>query len=263
MHNRVDVHAGSNGCLGVKTLFRSCTRLLHNPFDSKQMTGVALVPTAHTMARDAASRTFREAVSASAEGRLTWWDVANGEVSASVSLSTDSKVPVGAVGRSVVVDERFAAVGTDRAKILVWQVAGGGSSWAAVNKDVAQQDQVRPLSCSFYLNLRLLFLAGKIATVFKARFFSTPSICGVGGCTFPQRDSFTECAAVHRERERERVMRGGAGGAGVQCCGPPLVPQRAPRAVCLGPEPHIRPHHAAPLDGGPGGPVGGRRVIIR
>lgn len=150
--------AGSNGCLGIKTLFRSCTRLLHNPFDAKQMTGVAIVPTAQSASRDASSRTFREAVSASAEGRLTWWDVANGEVSASVALSSDSKVPAGAVGRSVVVDERFAAVGTDRAKILVWQVAGGGSSWSSVNRDVAQQDQVRGSACVMHAYRLELFV---------------------------------------------------------------------------------------------------------
>lgn len=137
------LHAGSNGCLGVKTLFRSCTRLLNNPYDTKQMTGVAIVPTAHTATRDPSSRTFREAVSASAEGCLTWWDVSNGAVNASVSLTADPKVPAGAVGRSVVVDERFAVVGTDRSKVLVWQVGGGGSSWESVNRDVAQQDQVR------------------------------------------------------------------------------------------------------------------------
>lgn len=135
--------AGSNGCLGVKTLFRSCTRLLTNPHDSKQMTGVAIIPTARSGAnKDAIPGSFREAVSASAGSRLTWWDVANGAVNVSMPLTSDSKVPSGAVGRSVVVDHRFAAVGTDRAKILVWQVGNGGSSWEAVNRDVAQQDRV-------------------------------------------------------------------------------------------------------------------------
>jgi hypothetical protein len=81
-------------------------------------------------------------VSASAQGRLTWWDVSNGAVNASVPLTSDPRVPAGAVGRSVVVHEKFAAIGTDRAKLLVWHVASGGSSWQAVNRDVAQQDQV-------------------------------------------------------------------------------------------------------------------------
>lgn len=132
----VVITAGANGCLGVKALFRSCTRLLPNPHDKKQMTGVATVPRA-------GARGLREAVSASADGQLCWWDLCLGRVSGTTALTTAGVAP-GAVGRSVAVNDRFVAVGTDRAAVLVWQFPSGGSSWVDANDGLATPDQVCP-----------------------------------------------------------------------------------------------------------------------
>lgn len=133
----VVITAGANGCLGVKSLFRSCTRLLANPNDAKQMTGVVTVPRA-------GGPGLREAVSVSADGKLSWWDLCHGRVSGMASLAT-ADVPPGVVGRSVAANDRFVAVGTDRAALLVWQFPNGGSSWVDANEGRAPVDQVRPL----------------------------------------------------------------------------------------------------------------------
>lgn len=129
------ITAGANGCLGIKAMFRSCTRLLANPYDSKQMTGVVPI-------QRQGSPGLREAVSVSADGKLTWWDLCQGRVSGMSSLAA-AAVPPGVVGRSVVANDRFVTVGTDRAALIVWQFPDGGTSWIDANEDRAAADEVR------------------------------------------------------------------------------------------------------------------------
>ena len=128
--------ACSDGSLGVKTLYRSHARLIAHPSDSKQMTGIAVIPP------EAGDAGACEAVSVSAAGTVSMWDVCEGRCLVATALA-GTKLPTGAVGRSVAANGRFAILGTDRSRVAMWQYPDGGASWKRCNADRAAADQVR------------------------------------------------------------------------------------------------------------------------
>lgn len=112
------VTACVSGGLGIKCLFRSFTRSLENPTDRKQMTGVALLPRG-------AEAPVTEAVSVSAGGNLTWWDLQRGCVTSNTAVSRTAEH---GIGRAVAANESIAIVGTDKSTVSVWQCPNGSSS---------------------------------------------------------------------------------------------------------------------------------------
>jgi hypothetical protein len=133
----VVITACSDGALGIKALFRAGAELIPHPSDGKQMTAIAVLPP------EASGEASREAVSVSAAGTVTHWDMSEGVCLGATKL-IGARLPPGAVGRSIAANARQVIIGTDRSRVSLWTFPGGGASWLAANADRAPTDQVHP-----------------------------------------------------------------------------------------------------------------------